>query len=72
MGSATTAPTGPFHQERVRASHQAIGVPISSNSTVVTVASLKVSQTAPRSAVRLGKLGMEPMLARYRPPGQPG
>jgi hypothetical protein len=33
MGRATTAPTGPFHQERVRASHQAIGVPISSSST---------------------------------------
>jgi hypothetical protein len=36
MGRATTAPTGPFHHERVRASHQAIGVPISSSSSVVT------------------------------------
>jgi hypothetical protein len=50
MGSATTAPTGPFHQERVRASHQAIGVPITSSSVVVTLASLRVSQMAARSA----------------------
>src|SRR3989338_8039238 len=50
MGSATTAPTGPFHQERVRASHDAIGVPTSSRMTVTTAASLKVSQIADRSA----------------------
>jgi hypothetical protein len=50
MGSATTAPTGPFHHERVRASHQASGVPISSRISVVAVASLKVSQIAAKSA----------------------
>jgi hypothetical protein len=37
MGSATTAPTGPFHHERVRASHQASGVPTSSRISVVLV-----------------------------------
>ena len=49
-GKATTAPMTPFIRECVRASHQAIGVPISSKRTVTVLASLSVSQIAPRSA----------------------
>ncbi len=48
---ATTAPTTPFHFERVRASHQAMGVPIISRITVTMLANLKVSQTAAKSAL---------------------
>ena len=43
------APTAPLSRERVRASHQAIGVPTISSSMVTMVASLSVSQTAARS-----------------------
>ncbi len=53
-GSATTAPTGPRSQERVRASHQATGVPMISRITVVRLASLTVSQMAPRSLASSG------------------
>jgi hypothetical protein len=42
--------------ERVRASHQAIGVPMSSRRIVTTVASLSVSQTAAKSAPALSML----------------
>ena len=49
-GSATTAPTGPLSRERVRASHQAIGVPMISSRTVVSDASWMVSQMASKSA----------------------
>ncbi|MCY1381035.1 hypothetical protein D9M69_689060 [compost metagenome] len=53
MGSATTVATGVFSQERVRASHQAMGVPTSARITVVSVATWNVSQSACRSdAVR--------------------
>ena len=45
-GSATTAPIGPAQRERVCASHQASGVHSSMSSTVVTLASLSVSQMA--------------------------
>src|SRR5690606_39109566 len=45
----TTAPMGPFQRERVRDSHHAIGVPMSSNSSVVSVANCRVSQIAAKS-----------------------
>lgn len=45
-GNATTAPTGPRSQERVRDSHNAMGVPMSSRITVVNDASFRVSQMA--------------------------
>ncbi len=53
-GRATTAPIGPFSQERVRASHQAMGVPISSRRRVVSEASSMVSQMAARSVLSSG------------------
>ncbi|MCY1186832.1 hypothetical protein D9M73_277420 [compost metagenome] len=53
-GRATTAPTGPRSQERVRANHQAMGVPTSNRINVVRLASLKVSQIAPRSLASSG------------------
>ena len=49
MGNATSAPTGPFHAERVRANHQAMGVPMSRRIIVTTVASFTVSQMADQS-----------------------
>jgi len=39
----------PFQREVVRASHQAMGVPTSSKSTVTTLANFNVSQIAERS-----------------------
>ncbi len=51
MGMATTAPTGPFHQERVRASHQASGVPSTSRMAVVTLASSKISAAPDPAAI---------------------
>ena len=50
IGSATTAPTAPLSGERVRASHQASGVPSSSRIKVVSPASLSVRPMAARSA----------------------
>ena len=43
----------PSSRERVRASHQAIGVPTSSSSSVMTLASLRVSQMAARSVLSM-------------------
>lgn len=51
------APTGPFRRERVRASHQAMGVPITSSSSVVSEASSIVSQMAAQSALVSDKGG---------------
>ncbi|MDT4888227.1 hypothetical protein FQZ97_1247460 [compost metagenome] len=48
------APSGCFSQEPVRASHQAMGVPISNSSRVVSEASLRVSRTASKSASARG------------------
>ena len=53
-GKATTAPMGPRHQERVRDSHRAIGVPMTSRITVVSDASLMVNQIAEKSALDSG------------------
>jgi hypothetical protein len=50
-GNATTAPTTPFHFERVCANHQAMGVPTTIKISVVMLANLKVSQTAAQSAL---------------------
>src|SRR5690554_3285406 len=50
-GSATTAETGWRSQCPVRASHQAMGVPITSSSAVVMPASFRVSQTACHSGL---------------------
>ena len=54
-GKATIAPIAPFQAECVRASHQAMGVPMTSRSTVTTVASFKVNQTAERSELSMAK-----------------
>ena len=51
---ATTAPIGPRSQERVRASHQAMGVPSTRRMAVVRLASLMVSQIALRSPASSG------------------
>ena len=48
-GVSTTWRIPVVSRERVRVSHQAIGVPIASSSRVTTLASLSVSQTAARS-----------------------
>src|SRR6476620_202314 len=49
-GNATIAPTGPFSRERVRASHNASGVPTISSISVASDASWTVSQIASKSA----------------------
>src|SRR5215467_8416932 len=47
---ATTAATPSFHQTRVRASHQAIGVPTTRSTAVVIVASSSVRRTATQTS----------------------
>jgi hypothetical protein len=60
MGNATSAPTGPFHAERVHESHHAMGVPISRRITVTTVASFTVSQIADKSeALKMGSMEVQ-------------
>jgi hypothetical protein len=51
IGSATIAESGALKRDRVRASHQASGVPSSNKITVVRVASLRVTHSAAKIAV---------------------
>jgi hypothetical protein len=51
MGNATSADKGVFHQERVRANHQAMGVPTSNKMIVVRLASLSVTSKAGQIAL---------------------